>query len=62
MSHEVCALSVRGALLTVDLIVFPAKTLRDANTSPLLLREQSQGAGVIRVEEVLRDHLEERFG
>ena len=44
------------------LIVFPTQTLCDANASPLFLREQPQGAAVIRVEEVLRNHLEERFG
>lgn len=47
---------------TVHFVMLPPKALCDADTSPLLLRQQSQRAGVIIVEEVLRDHLEEWFG
>ena len=43
----------------MNFIVLPSQALCDTNTSPLLLSEQSQCASVIRVEEILRNHLEE---
>ena len=45
----------------MNLVVFPAETLRDANPSPFLLRQKSQCSTVIGIEELFRNHLEERL-
>lgn len=46
----------------MDFVVLPTKTLCDPNSSPLLLRQEPKSSSIIRIEELLRDQLEERFG
>lgn len=48
--------------LTMDLIVLPPETLRDSKPSPFVVIQDAQHTRLLRVEVVLRDQLQYRFG
>ncbi len=45
----------------MNLIVFPSSTLGNTNSSPLVIRENSQATRIIILEQLLRQHLQKRF-
>lgn len=57
-----CLLGKATSLLTVYLVVLPSQALRDTDSPPFLLAQQPQCATLIRIEECLWNHLEERLG
>jgi len=46
----------------MNFVMFPSQTLRDPDTPPLRLSQETQRPGIILIEELLGDHLQKLFG